>query len=132
MAAGVYTNKRPTEAEVVAWMVRHCDGPWRDELAKEQYEDIQRVVERCLQEFREDMTNVSSRSEPLRWVTHGKPGVGKSKVIAKIVAFFEECLGWKKYSVPCLHSPGRLGRRARWRNVSSDRWRQPVQNIHSE
>lgn len=65
MAAGVYTNKRPTEAEVMAWMVRHCDGPWRDELAKEQYEDIQRVVERCLQEFREDMTNVSSRSEPL-------------------------------------------------------------------
>ena len=38
----------------------------------------------------------AARSEPLRRLTHGKPGCGKSKLIHKIVRFFEEVMCWKK------------------------------------
>ena len=92
----MHVNKRTTRERVDAWLRRHCASPWRDELAEEQYDDVHRVAMRCLKESEEDATAASPRSEPLRRLTHGKPGVGKSKVILTIVAFFEDCLGWKR------------------------------------
>ena len=77
--------------EVEAWLRRNCK-----ELTQEQYALVQRVADRCLTETTEDYSDLGVRSEPLRWITHGKPGVGKSIVIRKVVKFFEECLGYTR------------------------------------
>ena len=79
----VEVKKLPTREEAMDWVRQSCA-----ELSTEQSECMNRVVERCLVEQVEDNGRTVPRSEPLRWLTHGKPGVGKSKLIARIVRFF--------------------------------------------
>ena len=79
IAATVCTRKLVSKDVAAAWVAHHCGEFWP--LA-----DVERVVARCVAEANEDrFSSLIPRSEPLRWPTHGRPGVGKSKVIHKII-----------------------------------------------
>ena len=90
-AASLSSRALPTAAECKRWVEEKCA-----ELCAEQLQEMRRVVARCVAEMEEDSRSRALRSEPVRWLTHGKPGVGKSKLIGKIVEFFEDCMGWKR------------------------------------
>jgi hypothetical protein len=59
-----------------------------------QFEVIELVVRRVLQEERDTKEGVAQKSNPLLHLMHGRPGVGKSHVLKKIRDFFENIMKW--------------------------------------
>jgi len=55
------------------------------------------LVSRFLRLWQEHIANTQMKSqvEPLRLLTHGLPGAGKSQLIKWIRSFFEDVLGWE-------------------------------------
>ena len=52
------------------------------------------VIERCLQEQRNESSDGQPRSEPITGLLHGVPGAGKSLTLLWIRDFFERVCGW--------------------------------------
>ena len=67
---------QPTHAEAMLWLELNCRT-----LSATRYSDMTVAVERFVVEQEEIRAQATSRFEPRRWLTHGKPGVGKSKLI---------------------------------------------------
>ena len=87
-------SKLPAKGTTDRWICKRAS-----ELSDDQRGLLQRIADRCYQEADDDAAGRCSSSEPLRWLLHGKPGTGKSHVLRCIIAFFEECLHWKKRSI---------------------------------
>ena len=57
-----------------AWLRRLQTDTSKKTPSAEQLQCIQAVVDRCIQEARDEQNNVEYRSEPLRLILHGVPG----------------------------------------------------------
>lgn len=76
VAESVHIQTASNEAQVNAWMRLHAA-----ELNDEQRRDLRRVAKRCVAESTGCKTTTGDCSEPVRWLTHRKPGVGKTKLV---------------------------------------------------
>ena len=55
---------------------------------------LKKVCDRACQELREDADSLA-KSDPLLWLMHGGPGVGKAEVLKLLHKFLEEVCGYQ-------------------------------------
>ena len=92
----------PTRADAEVWLETA-----QKELKPRQFLVLKRVVDRVMVEEEERVTGKVGVSEPLRYLMHGGPGVGKSHVIKKIRDFFSVVMGWEvgvEYNLAALQA----------------------------
>ena len=76
-------------AEADAWLAKV-----KQEVNAEQFDVINKIVDRIMLEEREMLTPGDNTSDPLLHLMHGRPGVGKSHVLKELRQFFEEVMKW--------------------------------------
>lgn len=87
--ASLTVHTSPKAAEARAWLEQV-----KARVNAEQFDVIERVVERVLFEERETYSPPEHMSDPLMHLMHGRPGVGKSHVLLEIRQFFEQIMKW--------------------------------------
>ena len=94
-AGDVRVHPLPFQEDLEAWLGQ------QEGLAAEQHEFLRVVVEQLCkglprkQRVRGKQPVRGCPGEPLRWLLHGRPGVGKSFVLGKLRELFEMVMGWQ-------------------------------------
>ncbi|CAJ1374097.1 unnamed protein product [Effrenium voratum] len=94
-AGDVRVHPLPFQEDLEAWLGQ------QEGLAAEQHEFLRVVVEQLCkglprkQRVRGKQPIRGCPGEPLRWLLHGRPGVGKSFVLGKLRELFEMVMGWQ-------------------------------------
>ncbi|CAJ1375402.1 unnamed protein product [Effrenium voratum] len=94
-AGDVRVHPLPFQEDLEAWLGQ------QEGLAAEQHEFLRVVVEQLRkglprkQRVRGKQPVRGCPGEPLRWLLHGRPGVGKSFVLGKLRELFEKVMGWQ-------------------------------------
>ena len=73
----------------------------------EQFQALQQVSHRVIQELRHAANGSHDFGEPLRWLIHGGPGTGKSHVIKQVKELVRDVLHWDmgvEYQVVALQA----------------------------
>ena len=85
----VVVQSLPSDDDARAWLQKT-----KADVNKQQFEMIELVVNRVMQEEREAREGIVPTSQPLLHLMHGRPGVGKSHVFKKLRNFFETVMHW--------------------------------------
>lgn len=92
--ASVIADRLLSPQELLEWVERkrnEVSPETRQPLLNpEQYAFVKQVADRLVVELEEERSGCVGRSEPMRWLLHGRPGVGKSHTLKVIRELFDE------------------------------------------
>lgn len=87
---GTLTDQKASE-----WLQSLIEHDKHVKPTEEQINFLRAVVQRCVAEGHEEVTDTPARSEPWRTIFHGVPGAGKTQTLKWLRQFFETICEWK-------------------------------------